>query len=73
MKKQFSKFGLACFIFLSVFCVCYLNKAENNTGNVEISQYEEFTNSTDRMISQVRSATLVVHRVIDFLTNRELS
>ena len=73
MKKRLSKIALTCFVFLSVFCLSYVNTFENKAEYAGLTQYEEFSTSTDRMLNSARSATLVFHRVIDFLTKRELS
>lgn len=71
MKKHLSKIALSLLLILSISCFSYLNSYEKH--GTQVIQYEEISQSADRMVSSVKSASLILERVVDFLTKRQVS
>ncbi len=71
MKKNFSKLALGLFLLTSMFCLVYLNQVEQQE-EIATTKYEQLAQSTDKVMTSVKTATVVFEKVVDFLTNREV-
>jgi hypothetical protein len=70
MKKPIIKFGFCLLLVLSIFSFVYINKVEISSSPTKL-EYQEIAQSTDKIVGSVKSATLVIGKIVDFLTRGE--
>ena len=70
MKKHISKIALLAFMTISLCCLFYVNNLESQSDYID-TQYGEFAQTSEKVITHAKTATAVFERVIDFLTKRE--
>lgn len=70
MKKKFKYLFVCCILSLSTVSFMYINKVENNTTASNMS-FSEMTDTKDQLVSSVKAATLVMDRLIDFISSND--
>lgn len=71
MKNKRTNLATITLVTLSMMCFIFVNQIEKKQTSTT-SSYQEFTQSTDRVITSVKTMSIVVDKMVDFITKREV-